>query len=422
MSRFEPVLSTRVRRVKLSPNAAAGERAVRLKAEGRDILALNSGEPDFDTPEPIRQAAIAALARGETRYTPTAGSRALRRAVSAKYARENRLDYPLQQVIVSNGGKQVVFNAFAATLDAGDEVVLPAPYWPSFPDIVRVNDGTPVVVPCTESTGFKLSAEALRQAITPRTRWLVLNTPGNPSGAVYSADELLALAEVLARHPQVMVLLDEIYEHIWFTPEEPAHLLHLAPALAPRTLLVNGASKTYAMTGWRIGYGLGPRWLIEAMTVIQSQASSGPNSIAQAAVRAALEATDQGFVGQARHAYAGRAAFVHRSVNAIDGLSLPPPQGSFFAFINVAGLIGRLRPDGRPLATDGDVVEWLLDSQGLVAVDGGSFGLSPYFRISFAASDAVLADAAGRMRRAVEALQPAGRGVAASTVLETAGG
>jgi len=422
MSRFEPVLSSRVRRVKLSPNAAAGERAVRLKAEGRDILALNSGEPDFDTPEPIKQAAIAALARGETKYTPTPGTRALRQAIGAKYARENRLDYPLQQIIVSNGGKQVIYNAFAATLNPGDEVVLPAPYWPSFPDMVLVNDGTPVVVPCTEATGFKLSAEALEKAISPSTRWLVLNTPGNPSGAVYSADELLALAEVLSRHPQVMVLLDEIYEHIWFTPEEPAHLLHLAPALAPRTLLINGASKTYAMTGWRIGYGLGPQWLIEAMTVIQSQASSGPNSIAQAAVRAALDSTDQAFVAQARRAYAERAAFVHRAVNAVEGLSLRQPQGSFFAFINVAGLIGRLRPDGRPLATDHDVVEWLLDSQGLVAVDGGGFGLSPYFRISFAASDAVLADAAGRIRRAVEALQPVTRSASVSSVLETAGG
>lgn len=422
MSRFEPVLSSRVRRVKLSPNAAAGERAVRLKAEGRDILALNSGEPDFDTPEPIKQAAIAALARGETKYTPTPGTRALRQAISAKYARENGLDYAATQVIVSNGGKQVIYNAFAATLNPGDEVVLPAPYWPSFPDMVLVNDGTPVVVPCTEATGFKLSAQALEKAITAHTRWLVLNTPGNPSGAVYSADELLALAEVLARHPQVLVLLDEIYEHIWFTLEAPPHLLHLAPALAPRTLLVNGASKTYAMTGWRIGYGVGPQWLIEAMTVIQSQASSGPNSIAQAAVRAALESTDQGFVGQARKAYADRAAFVHRSVNAVEGLSLLQPQGSFFAFINVAGLIGRLRPDGRPLATDHDVVEWLLDSQGLVAVDGGAFGLSPYFRISFAASDAVLADAAGRIRRAVEALQPAARRASASSVLETAGG
>ena len=407
MSEFEPLLSSRVRRVKLSPNAAAGELAARLAAQGRDILALNSGEPDADTPAPIRQAAVAAMERGETRYTPTPGSRALRQAVSRKYRRENGLDYPPAQIIASAGGKQVLFNAFAATLDAGDEVVLPAPYWPSFPDMVLVNDGQPVIVPCTEATGFKLSAAALEAAITPRTRWLVLNSPGNPSGAVYAADELLALAQALRRHPRVMVLLDEIYEHIWFTPAAPVHLLHLAPDLAPRTLLVNGASKTYAMTGWRIGYGAGPAWLIEAMTVIQSQASSGPNAIGQAAAAAALDAPDQDFVVRSRHRYAARAAFVQTAIDAVPGLRLLPPQGAFFAFVNVSGLLGRLRPDGRPIASDTDVVAWLLESQGLVAVDGGAFGLSPYFRISFAASDAVLADAMGRIARAVAALENA---------------
>ena len=406
-------LSQRVRRVKLSPNAAASARAAALVAQGRDVLVLTSGEPDFDTPEPIKQAAVAALARGETKYTGTAGTAALRRAVSAKYARENALDYPASQVIVANGGKQVIYNAFAATLDAGDEVILPAPYWPSFPDMVLVNDGTPVIVPCTEASGFKIGPAALEAAITTRTRWLVLNTPGNPTGALYSGEELAALAAVLRRHPQVLVLLDELYEHIWFTPEAPPHWLTLAPDLKPRTLLVNGASKTYAMTGWRIGYGVGPAPLIAAMTVVQSQVSSGANAIAQAAVAAALDAVDQSFVAQARAAYARRAAFVAAAVGAIPGLAVRAPQGAFFAFVNCAGLLGRLRPDGAAIASDTDVVDWLLASEGVAAVDGPSYGLSPYFRISVAASDAVLADAVQRIARAVAALRPAGSGAVA---------
>ena len=399
-------LSQRVQRVKISANAAAGARASALAAQGRDILTLTSGEPDFDTPESIKQAAIAALARGETKYVNTGGSDALRRAVSAKYTRENALDYAPAQVIISNGGKQIIANAFAATLDAGDEVVLPAPYWPSFPDIVRIHDGTPVIVPCTEATGFKLTAEALAAAITPRTRWLVLNTPSNPTGAVYTADELAALAEVLRRHPQVAVLLDEIYEHIWFGETAPAHWLHVAPDFKDRTLLVNGASKTYAMTGWRIGYGVGPVALIQAMTVVQSQTSSGANSIAQAAVASALHDTDQSFVTHAREAYTRRAAAFSAALNAIPGISLLAPEGAFFVYPNVAGLLGRVRPDGQVIATDSDVVDWLLEAEGVGTVDGGAYGLSPYFRVSIAASDAVLADAAQRIARAVAALLP----------------
>ncbi len=398
-------LSQRVQRVKLSPNAAASARAAALAAQGRDVIALTTGEPDFDTPEPIKQAAIAALARGETKYTPTPGTAALRKAISAKYTRENALDYPAAQIIVSNGGKQVIYNAFAATLDAGSEVIIPAPYWPSFPDMVLVNDGTPVIVPCDIGAGFKLTPAQLEAAITPRTRWLVLNTPGNPSGALYDASELAALAAVLRRHPQVLVLLDELYEHIWFTPEAPAHWLHVAPDLKERTLLVNGASKTYAMTGWRIGWGAGPAALVQAMVVIQSQASSGPNAVAQAAVAAALESPDQSFVGEARSAYARRARNVTQAINAVPGLSLLPPGGSFFAFIHCGALLGQVRPDGQVVRTDADLTEWLLDAEGVAAVDGSSYGLSPYFRISTAASDAVLQDATARIARAVGALR-----------------
>lgn len=398
-------LSQRVQRVKLSPNAAASARAAALAAQGRDVIALTTGEPDFDTPEPIKQAAIAALARGETKYTPTPGTAALRKAISAKYTRENALDYPAAQIIVSNGGKQVIYNAFAATLDAGSEVIIPAPYWPSFPDMVLVNDGTPVIVSCDIGAGFKLTPAQLEAAITPRTRWLVLNTPGNPSGALYDASELAALAAVLRRHPHVLVLLDELYEHIWFTPEAPAHWLHVAPDLKDRTLLVNGASKTYAMTGWRIGWGAGPAALVQAMVVIQSQASSGPNAVAQAAVAAALESPDQSFVGEARSAYARRARNVTQAINAVPGLSLLPPGGSFFAFIHCGALLGQVRPDGQVVRTDADLTEWLLEAEGVAAVDGSSYGLSPYFRISTAASDAVLQDATARIARAVGALR-----------------
>lgn len=398
-------LSQRVQRVKLSANAAASARAAALAAQGRDILVLTAGEPDFDTPEPIKQAAIAALAQGDTKYTATPGTLALRQAISAKYQRENALDYGPSQIIVANGAKQVIYQALAATVDAGDEVIVPTPYWPSFPDIVRINDGTPVIVTCDESSNFKLSPQALEQAITPHTRWLILNSPGNPTGAVYTLEELLALAEVLRRHPRLLVLWDEIYEHIWFTTEPPVHLLHAALDLHERTLLVNGASKTYAMTGWRIGWGAGPEPLVKAMTVVQSQVSSAPNSIGQAATAWALQSADQSFVAQSRLAYAGRGRFVTQALNAIPGLSLLGPQGAFFAYVNCSALIGQQRPDGKLISSDADVVDWLLESEGVAVVDGASYGLSPYFRISIAASDAVLEDAVTRIARAVSTLR-----------------
>lgn len=405
-------LSQRARRVRLSPIAAAGQRATALAGQGCDILALTAGEPEFDTPDAIKEAAVAALARGETKYTPTPGTVALRRAIAARYQRDHSLAITPAEVFVANGGKQVIFEAFAATLDSGDEVLVPAPYWPSFPDIVRVNDGTPVVLPCDERSGFKLDAARFEAAITPRTRWLVLNTPANPTGAVYSADELAALADVLRRHPHVLVLVDEIYEQIRFGAAPP-HWLHVAPDLRARTLLVNGASKTYAMTGWRIGWGIAPTELVQAMTAIQSQVSSGASAIGQAAVAAALDAADQTFVQEARVAYARRAALVTEAIPSIPGLRLLPPQGAFFAYVNCDGLIGRLRADGRPIEGDADVVDWLLEAEGVAVVDGAAYGLSPYFRLSFAVADTVLEDALRRIERAVAALQPALREVAA---------
>ena len=399
-------LSGRARRVRLSPIAAAGQRAAALIGQGRDVLTLTSGEPEFDTPLAIRQAAIDAMARGETRYTPTPGTQALRRAVAERFSADHAIHVAPAEVFIGNGGKQVIFNAFAATLDAGDEVIVPAPYWSSFPDIVRVNDANPVIVPCDQQTGFKLGASALESAITPRTRWVILNSPSNPTGAVYTEDELLALADVLRRHPHVLVLLDEIYDQIRFVPAA-RHWLALAPDLRGRSLILNGASKTYAMTGWRIGWGIAPVELVQAMTAIQSQVSSGANSLGQAATAAALQANDRAFIEHARNAYARRAALTVAAINRIPGLYLLPPDGAFFAYIHCGGLIGLARPDGPLLATDADVVDWLLDSAGVAVVEGAAYGLSPYFRLSFAVADRVLEAALQRVAQAVDTLRPA---------------
>ncbi|WP_454690719.1 aminotransferase class I/II-fold pyridoxal phosphate-dependent enzyme [Achromobacter aloeverae] len=401
---FPEVLSRRSLGVALSPIAAAGQRAARLAAEGRSIIALTSGEPDFDTPQAIKDAAFAALAAGQTKYTPTAGTAALRRAVAEDYANRHGLDYESANVIVSNGGKQVIYLAFAAVLDDGDEVIVPAPYWPTFPDSVRVNGGVPAVVETWAADGFKLTAEALRRAITPRTKWLVLNSPGNPTGAVYDAGELAALADVLRAAPHVLVLWDELYEQIWFGAEPPAHLLKVAPDLRDRTLIVGGVSKTFAMTGWRIGWGIGPASLIHAFEAVQSQVSSGPSSVGQAAALAGLQGQSEGFVQHARGAYARRARKVVEGLGRVPGLAVTEPRGSFFAWVGVAGLLGRVRPDGRPLQTDGDVVDWLLEAEGVAVVRGAAYGLSPYFRLSFAASDAHIEEAVVRIGRAVDAL------------------
>ena len=310
---------------------------------------------------------------------------------------------------MSNGGKQVIYNALAlnATLDEGDEVIVPAPYWPTFPDAVRINGGTPVIVETRAGDGFKLTPRALREAITPRTKWLILNSPANPSGAVYGADELAALAAVLREAPRVLVLWDEMYEEIWFE-QPPAHLLRAAPDLAHRVLAVNGVSKAYAMTGWRIGWGVGPKPLVHALEAVQSQVSSGPSSVGQAAALAALEGAADGFVETARLAYARRAQRVVEGLGAIAGLRVHAPQGAFFAWIGVEDLIGAARPDGRRIADDGDLADWLLEAEGVAVVRGAAYGLSPYLRLSFAASDADIEAAIARLGRAVAALAPAG--------------
>ena len=404
-------LSRRVRLVKLSPVAAASARAAALVAAGKNIITLTSGEPDFDTPQPIKDAAIQALNEGDTKYTPTQGTLKLRQAVVSKYQRENSLTYSPDQIIISNGGKQVIYDAFNATLNDGEHVIIPAPYWPSFPDMVTINGGVPVLLKGKETDAFKISAEQLEQAITSKTKWLILNSPNNPSGAVYSEIELDALARVLRLHPQILILWDEMYEHIWFGDQKPVHLLHIAPDLSNRTLLVNGASKTFAMTGWRIGWGAGPKALIQAMGVVQSQVSSGPNSFSQAATVAALDGVDPHFAEKARQAYKKRAESIVFALNQINGLHAIAPRGSFFAYVSVKTLLGLEQPNGSVLKTDQDVVDWLLESAGVAVVAGEAYGVSPYFRISFAANDEALKEAAVRIQHAIALLKepvPAG--------------
>ncbi|RON52090.1 aminotransferase class I/II-fold pyridoxal phosphate-dependent enzyme [Pseudomonas frederiksbergensis] len=391
-------LSKRVQRVSLSANAAAKSQATALRETGRDILDLTTGEPDFDTPEHIKQAAYAAIAAGATKYTPTPGVKALRLAVQRKLQRENRLEYPLESIVIANGAKQIIFNAFAATLDDGDEVLVPTPYWPSFPDSVRFNGGEPVFIECGLVQGCKLTPQQLEQNIGERTRWLILNGPGNPSGAVYSAAELQALAEVLRRHPQVLILLDELYEHIRFDGKQPLSLLNVAPDLQARCLLVGGVSKTYAMTGWRIGFGAGPKTLTNAMAVVQSQSTSGASSVGQAA---ALAAFDGGldFLPAQVAAYQQRRDLLVKALSEVDGLEVLEPQGGFFVFIRCEGLLGRHRPEGEPLNNDADVVAYLLE-EGVAGVAGSAYGLSPWFRLSIATATDSVAEAGRRIAHA----------------------
>jgi aspartate aminotransferase len=391
-------LSKRVQRVSLSANAAAKSQATALRDAGRDILDLTTGEPDFDTPEHIKQAAYSAIAGGATKYTPTPGVKALRVAVQRKLQQENRLDYPLESIVIANGAKQIIFNAFAATLDDGDEVLVPTPYWPSFPDSVRFSGGEPVFIECALAQGCKLTAEQLDQHIGERTRWLILNGPGNPSGAVYSAAELQALAEVLRRHPQVLILLDELYEHIRFDGHPAQSLLNVAPDLQPRCLLVGGVSKTYAMTGWRIGFGAGPQTLTNAMAVVQSQSTSGASSVGQAAALAAFEG-GLDFLPEQVAAYQQRRDLLVSALRKVEGIEVLEPQGGFFVFVRCAGLLGRYRPDGVCLNSDVDVVAYLLE-EGVAGVAGSAYGLSPWFRLSIATATDSVAEAGRRIAHA----------------------
>lgn len=397
-------IAARVQRIKPSPSSAASDRANELRRQGQSIINLVVGEPDFDTPPNIRQAASAAIERGETRYTQNAGTPELRQAIVDKLARENALAYTAQQVLVTSGAKSAIFNAFAATLGAGDEVLIPAPYWVSYPDMVLACEGEPVTLACPEHNGFKLTPGQLRAAITPRTRWLLLNSPSNPTGASYSHSELRALADVLLDYPHVLLMTDDIYEHIRFDGLDNPHILAIEPALSGRSLVVNGVSKTYAMTGWRIGYAAGPADLIGAMATLQSQSTSNACSISQAAAVEALNG-DQSFVKQSVLVYQQRRDRCLELLNAIPGLSCRKPDGAFYLYVNCAGLLGKTTPEGKVLHTDSDVVMYLLESQGVAVVAGTAYGLAPFFRMSIATAIATLDQGCARIATAVTALR-----------------
>ena len=392
-------LAQRVDRIKPSASTAAAQRVRELKAQGHRILDLTVGEPDFDTPDHVKAAAIEAIGRGETKYTPVNGTPALRAAIADKLARRQGLRYPADRITVGGGAKQVIFLALAATLNPGDEVVVPAPYWVSYPDMVLANDGTPVVVPCPETGGFKLTARQLAAAITDATRWVVLNAPNNPTGAAYTTAELRALADVLLAHPHVLVLTDEIYDEIWYGPGLPPTIVGVEPRLADRVFVTNGVSKTYAMTGWRIGYGAGPAELVGAVNTLQSQISSCPSSISQAAATAALTG-DQSFIRDCVAVYRARRDATVKTLTDIPGLTCVAPSGGFYVLVGCAGLLGKRTPAGETIRDDQDFARYLLESQRVAVIHGAAYGAPGYFRISFATSSAVLAESCERIARA----------------------
>lgn len=399
-------VATRLAAVKPSASMAASMAAKELRATGIDVIDLGLGEPDFPTPAHVAEAAHRAALAGETLYTPAAGTLALRRAIAEKFRRENGLDYGPDDVVVANGAKQIIFNALMATLNDGDEAILPAPYFVSYPEMVKLLGGVPVTPVCGAESGFRLTPAVLEAAITPRTKWLFLNMPGNPSGAVYSAAELQALGEVLARHPQVLILSDEIYEHILFDGRSFVSFGLACPDLRDRTLIVNGVAKAYAMTGWRVGYAAGPAPLLKAMNTVQSQSVTSVAAPMQAAALAALTGP-QGCISTFRDAFERRRDLVVAGVAAIPGLTLSPPEGAFYAYIGCAGLIGKTTPQGKRLETDADVTEYLLHHAHVGAVPGAAYGLSPFFRISTATADTTLTEAIARIARAVAVLSPA---------------
>ena len=396
-------ISARVQRIKPSPSSAASDRANELRRQGKSIINLVVGEPDFDTPAHIRAAACTAIERGETRYTANAGTPQLRQAIVDKLQRENGLSYATSQVLVTSGAKSAIFNAFAATLGAGDEVLIPAPYWVSYPDMVLACEGEPVTLACPEENAFKLTPTQLRDAITPRTRWLLLNSPSNPTGASYSAAELRALADVLLDAPHVLLMTDDIYEHIRYDGLDNPHILAIEPALSDRTLVVNGVSKTYAMTGWRIGYAAGPADVIGAMATLQSQSTSNACSVSQAAAVEALNG-DQQFVKDSVQVYQQRRDRCLDLLNGIDGLSCRKPDGAFYLYVNCSGLLGKTTPQGQRLDSDYDVVMYLLESQGVAVVAGTAYGLAPFFRMSIATALDTLEQGCSRIATAVAAL------------------
>lgn len=377
--------------------------AQQRKKAGRDVIILGAGEPDFDTPDHVKQAAERAIAEGKTKYTALDGTAELKAAIREKFRRDNALDFGLDQITVAAGAKQVLYNAMMASLDEGDEVIIPTPFWVTYADIVRIAGGTPVLVPCREENGFRLTAEDLERAITPRTRWLMLNSPSNPSGAAYAAEHYHPLIEVLLRHPQVWLMVDDMYEHIVYDDFAFVTPAALEPRLAGRTLTVNGVSKAYAMTGWRIGYAGGPAPLIAAMAVVQSQSTSCPSSVSQAAAVEALNGP-QAIVAERCRSFKARRDLVVSALNAIEGITCRVPEGAFYTFASCAGLIGKTTPDGNVLDGDTAFADYLLRSVDVAVVPGSAFGLAPYFRISYATSTGELEEACRRIGEAVRQL------------------
>jgi aspartate aminotransferase len=392
-------LSSAMGRIAPSPTLAMSTRVLELKAQGIDVIGLSAGEPDYDTPDFVKDAAIEAIRAGKTKYTAVDGIPELKAAIRAKFKRDNGIEYSAKQITVNAGGKHTLFNAIAATVDIGDEVIIPAPYWVSYPDIVQFAGGTPVILLAKAAANYKITPEQLEAAITPKTRWLILNSPSNPTGAAYSALELQALGDVLLKHPQVLLLTDDMYEHIWYAQQPFATMLQVCPDLYDRTLTMNGASKAYAMTGWRIGYAGGPEWIIKAMADLQSQSTSNPCSISQYAATAALNGP-QDFLKERNAKFKERRDLVVSMLNDAPGLSCPTPEGAFYVYPDASGVMGKTTPKGKKIETDADLIDYFLDEHRVAAVHGAAFGLSPGFRISYATSNEALREACTRIQSA----------------------
>lgn len=397
-------LADKLSRIKPSPTIAVSTKAAELKAAGRDVIGLGAGEPDFDTPQHVIDAAVTAMKEGKTRYTAVAGTPELRKAICDKLKRDNDLDYTPDQVSVGCGGKQTIYNALMATLNDGDEVIIPAPYWVSYPDITLLAGGVPVFVDCPASSSFKLQAADLEAAITDKTKWVILNSPSNPTGAAYSREEMKALTDVLVKFPSVHVMTDDMYELIVYDDFEFVTPAQVEPKLFDRTLTLNGVSKAYCMTGWRVGYAAGPVEIIKAMNKIQSQSTTHTCSIAQAAAVEALNG-DHGFVAKHNEVFKGRRDLVVKMLNDAEGLECQTPEGAFYVYPSCAGLIGKSTPDGKIIENDEDFVTYLLEAEGVAAVHGEAFGLSPHFRVSYATSNEALTEACTRIQRACAALK-----------------
>ena len=397
-------IASRLKRIKPSMTVGINVKANALRAEGKDVLVLAAGEPDFDTPANIRKAAFDAMESGQTRYVPGKGTPALQKAIQSKFIKDNNIEYSLDEIIVGVGGKHIIYNAMMATLNPDDEVIIPAPFWVSYPDIVLLAEGKPIIVECPESQNFKITANQLEKNITEKTKWLMLNSPSNPTGAVYSKSELKELAEVLLKYPHVLIMSDDIYEKIIYDNLEFGTLASIEPRLKDRCLTLNGVSKAYCMTGWRLGYCGASKEIIAAMNKMQSQSNTSTSSISMAAAVEALEGSQE-FIKEHNEAFVRRRDMVVSLLNEIEGINCLTPEGAFYVYPSCEGVIGKQTPDGNKIATDEDFMNYLLESEGIAGVHGAAFGLSPYFRLSYATSDEILKDACSRIKRACEKLK-----------------